>query len=118
MSYQVVEKDDYGTDWAQVRYQAYAMERFDTREEAVAAAQRYLTELNCNNALTKDQKLSGAEAFMLEADAEGKVTGCFMGILDGEKWYLTDRQGKPITERSYFELEGKAEVAVREVPGT
>jgi hypothetical protein len=109
--FQVVEKDDFGTDWHQVRYEAYAMQRFDTEEEAVVAAEKYLTHVNCDNSLTKEEKRSGAEAFMMTKD------GCFLGVLDRERWYMTDRGGNPVG-RDYFELEGKAEIAVREVPGT
>lgn len=116
--FQVVEKDDYGTDWHQVRYQAYAMERFDSEEDALEAAKRYLTDVNCNNSLTREEKKTGAEAFMLTKDADGTPTGCLMGVLDGEDWFLTDRHDKPITTKSYYELEGKTEVAVRPVRGT
>lgn len=118
--FQVVEKDDFGTDWHQVRYGAYAMERFDTEKDAMTAATRYLTDVNCNNSLTKAEKKSGAEAFMLMKDENDpdKITGCFMGVLDGEDWYITDRHDKPIIDNKYFELEGKIEVAIRPVPGT
>lgn len=130
MLYQVVEKDDFGTDWHQVRYQAYAMEKFDTKAEAIEAAKRYLTETNCNNCLTKEEKRNGAEAFMMLEDE-----GCFMGVLDGEDWYLEypkDMKGKlpngttgvvhakgsHVADPKYFELQGKIEVAVRPVRGT
>lgn len=122
--WQVIEKDSFGTDWHQVRYQAYAMQRFDTQEEAIDAAKRYLTDINCNNALTKDEKLSGAEAFMILKD-----DGCFMGVLDGEDWYLKYAKdtkdsskvacckGDKVKDAKYYMLEGKTEVDVREVPG-
>jgi hypothetical protein len=124
--WQVVEKDDFGTDWHQVRYNAYAMKRFDTEVEAIEGAGHYLTDVNCNNSLTAGEKKAGAEAFMLVKREDGEkvsasgedVTDCFMGILDGEEWYLTDRHGKPVTDPHYFELEGKIQVAVRPVPGT
>jgi len=128
--FQVVEKDDFGTDWHQVRYNAYAMQRFDTEEQAVEAATKYLTDVNCNNSLTAGEKKAGAEAFMLVKRAQDEagnetvtasdkdVTDCFMGVLDGKDWYLTDRHGKPVTDNKYFELEGKIQVAVRPVPGT
>jgi hypothetical protein len=130
MKYQVVEKDDFGTDWHQVRYDAYAMQKFDEEADAVAAAIRYLTDVNCNNSLTAGEKKSGAEAFMLvklAKDESGKevmtastdeVTDCLMGVLDGKDWYMTDRHGKSVAERSYYELEGKTQVTVRPVPGT
>lgn len=119
MLYQVVEKDDFGTDWHQVRYDVYAMKRFDTEEEAVEAAKKYLTKVNCDNALTKAEKKSGSEAFMMMSEeGKDKPTGCFLGVLDGEDWYMTDRHGNPVTEISYFELEGKIQVTVRPVPGT
>ena len=44
--------------------------------------------------------------------------GCFLGVLDGQDWFLTDRHNKVVTDPKYYELEGKAEVAVRPVPGT
>ncbi len=126
--WQVVEKDDFGTDWHQVRYDVYAMERFNTEEEAVEAAKKYLTHINCDNALTKAEKQSGAEAFMFTSE------GCFLGALDGKDWYITypkdilksvngkmttvHTKGDPIEDPKYFELEGKTQVAVRPIPGT
>ena len=130
MLWHVVEKDDYGTDWHQVRDDVYAMERLDTQEDAVEAAKKYLTLVNCNNALTKEEKRSGMEAYMFIENE-----GCFLGILDGEEWFLDYRQnvtgkledgtkgvihekGDIVMEPPHFELEGKTEVAVREVRGT
>ena len=60
MKWTVVEKDDFGTDWHQVRYKAYAMERFDSEEDALEAAKRYLTDVNCNNSLTKEPPINPA----------------------------------------------------------
>ncbi len=112
MKYQIVEKDGYGTDWAAVRYNAEALTRFDSEEEAEKVAIIYLTDINCKNALAKSEKLKSAEAFMMRKD------GCFLGVLDGEDWYMKDRKGNSVTDRNYFELEGKTEVSVRVLPGT
>lgn len=112
MTWQVVEKEDFGTDWHQVRYNAYALKRFDDHDEALEAASKYLTEVNCDNALTKAEKRQGFEAFMMTDK------GCFLGILDGQDWYLTDKKGNAVVNKSYFELEGKTEVAVRQLPGS
>lgn len=128
MMWQVVEKSDFGTDWQLVRYQTYAMERFDSEAAAVKAAKQYLTSINCENALTAAEKQSGAEAFMMTDD------GCFMGVLDAKDWYMcypkdivkrvdgemktVHTKGSPVMDVKYFELEGKTEVAVREVRGT
>jgi len=110
--FQVVEKPDYGTDWALVRDdKRNTADRFETREIAMNAAIVYITDLNCNNALTKAEKRGAIEAFMLTDN------GCLLGVLDGENWYMTDRHGHPVNEK-YFELEGKMQVAVRPVPGT
>ena len=133
-TYQVVEKDDFGTDWHQVRYGAYATGRFDTIDKALEAATRYLTDVNCNNSLTAAEKMGGSEAFMLMKDDEDKVTGCFMGVLDGKDWYITypkdiskmvkgemqvlHKKGDPIKDEKWYELEGKTQVTVRPVPGT
>ena len=117
--FQVVEKEDFGTDWHQVRYEAYAMGRFDTEQEALDAAKKYLTHVNCANALTQDEVKRAAEAFMMVKSADNKdEEECFMGVLDGKEWFMTDRHKKVVTKRNYFELEGKTEVAVREVRGT
>lgn len=119
MKFQVVEKEDFGTDWHQVRYEAYAMGRFDTEAEALKAAKNYLTSVNCANALTQDEVKRAAEAFMMVKNAENEdEEQCFMGVLDGKDWFLTDRHKKIVTNRKYYELEGKTEVAVREVRGT
>ncbi len=129
MAYQVVEKNDFATDWAPVRYNEKALTRFETQQEAMDAAVEYLTDCNCNNALTKEEKLANTECFMMTED------GVFFGMLDGKPWFLeypkdimgNDSEGKPIVkhakgdkvaDRKFFMLEGKAEVAVRVLPGT
>lgn len=112
MKFIVAEKDGYGTDWAQVRYQSYALGRFDNEETAKDAAVRYISDRNVDNSLTKAEKRSHFECFMVTAK------GVLLGIMDGEEWYLLDRKGKPVMDNRYFELEGKTEVAVRPLPGT
>lgn len=129
MAWQIVERDDYGTDWHVVRYDAVALTRFQKEEEAIAAAKKYLTSQNCDNVLTAAEKRNSLEAFMQTDE------GIYLGILDGKDWYLTypkDIVGKDddgnriilynkgdiISDPKYYELEGKAEVAVRIVPGT
>jgi hypothetical protein len=147
--FQVVEKEDYGTDWHPVRYEAYALKRFDNMSEAFEAAKSYLTEVNYNNSLAKEEKRSHIEAFMMiTEELVNKLQirviptlGCYLGEVDGRKgkepWYLTYQKdifakerdqngdkiiahakGETIKESSYFELHGKTEVAIREVPGT
>jgi len=128
--YQVIEKTDFGTDWAPVRYNDQALTRFDSEEAAMKEAIRYLTETNCNNVLTKTEKRHAIEAYMMNEN------GCFLGVLDGEDWYLTypkdivghnpetgqqevlHAKGDVIKDTKWFELEGKTQVAVRPVPGT
>ena len=101
------------------------MQRFDTEVEAENAAEEYLTDINCNNSLTKDEKMTGSEAFMITDK------GCFMGILDGEPWFVTypkdikgkdgaiaHKKGDNVFDTKFFMLEGKMEVSVRTVPGT
>ena len=122
--YQVVEKDDYGTDWSLVRYDDAANKRFDTEESALDAARRYVTSLNVENALAAGEKQRSAEAYMMTDD------GAFLGVLDGENWYMyyqkdlvkngsrVHSKGEPVTDLKYYELEGKTQVAVRVVPGT
>ncbi len=123
--YQVVEKETFGTDWSLVRYDAYAMQKFDNEADAKVAAMRYLTQINCENSLTKDEKLNSVEAFMMTEK------GCFLGTLDQKPWYMTypkDIKGKDagvkyakgdiVSDTKFFMLEGKTEVKVRPVPGT
>lgn len=129
MSWQVVEKDAFGTDWALVRYNDRALQRFEDEEKALESAVDYLTNLNVNNALTPTEKLNNIEAFMMTD------FGCFLGTLDGEPWYMTypkDVVGKMpdgsngvihckgdiVNDKTFFLLEGKTEVAVRKLPGT
>jgi hypothetical protein len=125
--WQVVEKDA-GNDWAPVRYYDKALTRFEIHADAVKAALEYLTDRNCNNALTADEKTSAAEVFMMTEN------GVLFGILDGVEWYLTyPKNGPPsktdpsqpsylkgenVKDARYFGLEGKAQVAVRALPGT
>ena len=123
--YQVVEKSGFAIDWAPVRYHAESLRHFDNEEDAVQAAKDYLTETNCNNALTKDEKQASCEAFMMHDDK------CLLGVLEGADWYMTypkdivakgggvqHQKGDPVVDRTWFELDGKAEVSVRVVPGT
>jgi len=125
MSFQVVEKDDFGTDWAPVRYNEKVLQRFETQEEAIKAASEYVTDRNCNNALAKEEKLNAIEVFMLTDE------GCYLGDLDKEAWFLTypkdivDKQGNikyakgdNVKDVKFFMLEGKTQVAVRPLPGT
>ena len=128
--WQVVEKDDYGTDWHIVRYDVASLARFKTPKEAIDAAKLYLTSLNCDNVLTADEKRNSLEAFMQTAN------GIYLGVLDQKNWFLTypkdmvgknkesgeretlHTKGEIIEDPKYYELEGKTEVAVRIVPGT
>lgn len=122
--YQVVEKD-VGSDWQPVRYYDKALTRFETQADAVKAAVDYLTDRNCNNALTADEKLAAAEVFMMTNK------GVLLGILDGQEWFMqypkngpmkdgqpSYMKGENVKELNYFALEGKAQVAVRELPGS
>lgn len=109
--FQVVEKN-VGSDWQQVRYQAYAIKPFDTEEEAMVAAKKYLTSVNMDNALASDEKGKSAEAFMLTAD------GVYLGELNGQPSYVKDRHKNVVKDRDYWELHGKTEVAVKPIPGT
>lgn len=122
--YQVVEKDDYGTDWAPVRYNERALTRFDSEKEAIDIAVEYITDRNVNNALTAGEKLPNIECYMMTEK------GCFLGILDGQPWYMTypkdivkngtikHAKGDIVTDKKNDRLEGKTEVAVRTLPGT
>jgi len=109
--YQIVEKDDYGTDWALVRSNTLKDLSYDTEAEALSAAKQYLTERNCDNALAKSEKLKSSEAFM------NTKSGCLLGTLDGSDWYFEDPRGNKV-DTCYYELQGKTEVKVRPVPGT
>lgn len=127
--WQIVEKDDYGTDWAAVRYEDRAIARFDTKTAAEEETRNYLTKNNCINALTKDEKLNNFEMFFIDDK------GVYLGELDGEPWYLThpkDVMGKVDGEMTVkytkgaivqdrqadHRLETKTEVKVRTIPGT
>lgn len=108
--WQVMEKSDIGTDWSLVRYDDSSTKIFSNKEEAIHAAKNYITKLNCDNALTRDEKRNAAEAFML---LDGKV---FLGVLDNKDWYLTDHKtGKPIVDKNHYELQGKVEVDVKKI---
>lgn len=126
MKYQVIEKESYATDWAIVRYGNMSMTRFDSEGEALDAACKYITDRNCDNPLAADEKLKNAECFMID------VNGCYLGVLDGNDWYLKypkdgprDKDGNPkylkgdvVKDKTWFELEGKTEVSVRPIRGT
>lgn len=112
MRYQVVEKESFATDWALVRDDTGRASRsFDDYDLAWSAARDYITDRNCNNALAKAEKRAAFECFIKTEK------GIFLGILDGEEWYLLDRYGNHVDEK-YFELELKSQVMVRPVPGT
>jgi hypothetical protein len=127
--WQVVEREDFGTDWHVVRYDVASMSRFASQEEATKAATKYLTSVNCDNSLTPHDKRNSLEAFMKTPN------GIFLGVLDGKDWYLTypkdiagrndqgerttlHNKGEVIKDDKYFELEGKTQVDVRIIPGT
>ena len=113
MLYQVVEKDGFGTDWQPVRYEAYAMGRFKTEQEATEAAVKYLNSINMDNVLTAEEKARNFEAFMMTAD------GVCLGTLNGEPVFLKDGRTKQVVaKRDYYMLSDKTEVAVMPIRGT
>lgn len=121
--FQIVEKDDYGTDWTPVRYFDAALKRFATEEEALKVAKDYLTDRNANNALAAGEKEESAEAWMMLPE------GVYLGVLDNKDWYMryqkdvntkgiTAKKGDIVADPKYYKLEGKTRVAVRTVPGS
>jgi len=106
-----MEKEAFGTDWALVRYNDQSIKTFEDAEEATKAAISYLNNVNVENALTVDEKLVNVEAFMETDD------GCLLGVLDGKNWYMTSPKGDRL-KRDCYQLDGKTEVKVRQVPGT
>lgn len=114
--YQIVEKDDFGTDWHVVRYSDASIKRFETEEDAVAAAKEYVHKTNDSSLCSSDRQ-SGAECFMQVKE------GFFLGFKDAKKgapredWLAMDGRKNVLTKRSQ-ELEGKTEVKVRPIPGT
>lgn len=125
--FQVVEKENYATDWQPVRYYDKALTRFDSEEKAFQAAVDYITDRNFNNAMTKEEKMAASEVFMQTEE------GFLFGVLDGQNVYLTYPKNIPnrddktviahykgdiVKDRKFFTLDGKAEVAVRRLPGT
>jgi len=111
MKFQVMEKEAFGTDWALVRYNDQSTKTFETKEDATKAAVSYLNQVNVENALTADEKMSNVEAFMETEE------GCLLGILDGKDWYMTNPKGDRL-KKGCYELSEKTEVAVRQVPGS
>jgi len=128
MAYQVVEKGSIATDWGLVRYNEKALARFENQADAIKAATEYLTDKNCNNALTADEKALHFEYYMLTEQ------GAFLGILDGKPWFLTypkdivgkkdgevvtlHAKGEPVKDPEFQMLEDKTVVAVRVLPGS
>ncbi|NMC62388.1 MAG: hypothetical protein GYA55_04400 [SAR324 cluster bacterium] len=124
--YQIVEKDDFGTDWAPVRYHDAATRRFATEEDALKVAKEYITDLNVNNALAVSEKEESAEAWMMLPE------GVFLGVLDKKDWFmryqkdvidpktkqLVAHKGDVVKDSKYYKLQGKTCVAVRTLPGT
>lgn len=125
--FQVVEKEGFGVDWSPVRYNEKVLQRFSTEEAALTAAKEYITDRNCNNALTPGEKLAQFEVFMMDK------TGAYLGDLDGKPWYrqypkdikkvvngeevVVHAKGEIVKEMNWL-LEGKGEVKVRTLPGT
>jgi nitrogen-specific signal transduction histidine kinase len=121
--WQVVEKENY-SEWALVRYYDKALSRISTEQEAITQAKAYITDRNCNNALTKDEKLNSVEVFM---DTDN---GIFLGVLDNKDWFLTypkdildkdknvvHKKGSVVKDKKYFFLTDKTEVTIKKLPG-
>ena len=125
-NYQIVERDSPSADWKLAQI-LNASTRFETKDEAIEAAKDYITKTNMNNPITAGEKEKTSSLFMID-----KI-GCFLGNLDGADYYMKykkdernqqDRtkvlhgEGEIVKDTTYFELERKSEVSVREVPGT
>lgn len=110
--FQIVEKDDFGTDWHLIRYDDASVKRFNTEAEANDAAKKYINKANDTSLCALDRQ-SGSECFM------ATEKGFFLGFQDnGEDWYMIDGKKNITKDRHYHELEGKTEVKVRLIPGT
>lgn len=112
MSKYIVAERGVGVAWQQVRYNNASIKQFDTEEEAFKAAKDYITSINIDNALTAEQKPASAEIYMMDEK------GAFMGVLNGKDCYFMDRHKNIVSDKNAFELDGKAEIAVKVVPGT
>ncbi len=126
--FQIVEKADYGTDWALVRYNDAAMKRYESADEAIKVAKAYVTDLNINNALATSEIEASSEAFLMDDK------GVFLGYLDSKaqqplymkheknwsdkKTGVAYNKGDIVNSRNYDRLREKIEVSVRVVPGT
>lgn len=126
--FQIVEKTDYGTDWALVRYNDAATRRYDVAEEAIKVAKAYVTDININNALATSEIEAASEAFLMDDQ------GAFLGYMDSktqqplymkhEKNWIDKKtgvaynKGDVVQSRNYDRLREKTEVAVRVIPGT
>lgn len=103
MRWQVIEKS-VGSDWSLVRNDREVLDRFNTEESAKAAAIKYINGRNCENALTKDEKKYNFECYM---QMNGAI---FLGVLDGEEWYLTypkDVRNKNVRTNDRILVNGK-----------
>ncbi|MFA6088618.1 MAG: hypothetical protein WC755_02025 [Candidatus Woesearchaeota archaeon] len=127
--WQVIEREGVTSGWSVPRT-PYAIEQFNSKAEALVAARKYVTELNVDNALASGEKETAAEVFLVDD------VGCYLGDLDGKPWYMKYKKdvtvkdsssgekktlhktGEIVKDATYFELDKKGEVAVREVPGT
>ena len=123
--WQIVEREGVTSQWSVPRTDK-TIQQYNTEEEAVKVAKGYVTEINVDNALASAEKEAAAEVYFVDKE------GCFLGVLDGEQWYMrykkdeTDRNTKQVIHKmgeivkdvKYFELDKKGEVAVRVVPGT
>lgn len=123
--WQVVEKDNgTNSEWSLVRYYDKAFARISTEAEALKHAKDYVTDRNCNNALTKDEKLNSVEVFM------DTPSGIYLGNLDNKEWLLTypkdilDKEknvlhpkGSVVKDKKYYFLADKTEVTIKKLPG-
>jgi hypothetical protein len=122
--WEVLERESTTTPWLPVRNEK-VLSRYGTREEAMVAAKRYVTERNVDNALASSEKEASADVFLMDDE------GCYLGHLDGKPWYMRQKKdvvskidkskilfkkGDVIKDANYFELDRKGEICVKEVP--
>jgi len=124
--WQVIEREGVSSSWSIPRSPDVVM-RFATKESAVKAAKKYVSSVNVDNALASSEKEASAEMFLVDDN------GCYLGELDGSDWYMRYKKDdydpkdrtkvvhkidEIVKDPTYFELDKKGEVSVREVPGT
>jgi len=109
--FQLEEREGNNSHWSLCRASqtVQTIDRIPTEKEAVTLAKKYVSEINLENALTAEEKISSFDAYFMDKK------GAFLGNLDNKDVYLKDKDKNIVKDENYYLLTNKIAVRIKKM---